>query len=315
MSLRGWVRESRTRATEDGLPSALVWSATELTAGVGRKTVGRCGPGTTIWEREWDVLCVLDGCRPDLLTHVADEYDWLRSVDRTHSVASASAAWMERTFAPEYGDEMARTAYITANPFSGHADGDENNLPLSTSDFAVLSEVWREGDPVAGGATPPRPLTDRAVHTWRNREELGVDRLIVHYMQPHEPFLSDPAVCSGEGSVWQRYRGGDRYTRARILDGYADNLRAVLDDVALFRENCTAAEFVLTADHGNALGEWNVYGHRHGVRTEAVRGVPWAGVAAIDEGDHQPAVTVDAEVSQPHDGVEDRLADLGYVDV
>jgi len=40
------------------------------------QAVGRRLPyGTNVFERSWDVLVVLDGCRADLLAAVADDYD------------------------------------------------------------------------------------------------------------------------------------------------------------------------------------------------------------------------------------------------
>jgi len=37
--------------------------------------------GTPIYEREWDVLVVLDACRLDLMEGVADEYEFIERVD------------------------------------------------------------------------------------------------------------------------------------------------------------------------------------------------------------------------------------------
>lgn len=47
-------------------------------------------PGTPVWDRDWDVLLILDACRLDLLEEVVDDYPFL-GVVRTHdSVASKS---------------------------------------------------------------------------------------------------------------------------------------------------------------------------------------------------------------------------------
>jgi hypothetical protein len=164
--------------------------------------VSRLVGGTSIWERDWDVCCVLDGCRLDLMSEVAAEghsaLPPAEGVDSLWSVGSQSAEWMDETFGPEHREELARTAYVTGNPFSAQScehirvtSGEV--LPLSEDDLGVLYEAWRD-EWVDGEVStiPPAPLTDAAIAIWRRREELGVDRVLVHYMQPHAPFRSRP---------------------------------------------------------------------------------------------------------------------------
>lgn len=92
--------------------------------------------GTPIFERDWDVLIILDACRPDLMEEVSDSYDFLPSTIPTiYSVASRSDTWMQQNFAEEYRDDIARTAYVTGNPYS-----DSN---CSEHEFGFLDEVWR----------------------------------------------------------------------------------------------------------------------------------------------------------------------------
>jgi len=59
------------------------------------QAVGRRLPyGTNVYDRSWDVLVVLDGCRADLLAAVADEYDGLTAVGSIRSVGSSSSEWL-----------------------------------------------------------------------------------------------------------------------------------------------------------------------------------------------------------------------------
>lgn len=209
-----WLRRTWDRARTDSPRLAARAGAHEAAAG----TIGRAASGvyrhlerpTTIWEREWDVLCLLDGCRVDLMQEVAPEYAFLPAadgVDTIWSVGSQSAEWMAETFHPRFAEEMRRTAYVTGNPFSAQAGDqieavDTDPLPLSPADFGVLYESWRDewiDDEIS--TIPPDVLTDAAIATWRRREELDVDRVIVHYMQPHAPYRSRPDWFIGSADI------------------------------------------------------------------------------------------------------------------
>ena len=183
--------------------------------------VSRFLPATAVWEREWDVCCILDGCRLDLMREVAaaghESLPGPEAVDSLWSVGSQSAEWMDRTFAPEHRTEMARTAYVTGNPFSSQPCEhilvtSDDVLPLEADDFGVFHEAWRDewvDDDIS--TIPPAPLTDAAIAIWRNREELGVDRVLVHYMQPHAPFRSQPGWFFGAADIehWGQFADGD----------------------------------------------------------------------------------------------------------
>lgn len=332
-------------APETGRPIAAAERTARATrrlvrAGIGaviERSYGHLAEGVPIWERDWDVLCLLDACRTDLMRRVAaeDDYPFLpdpQGLESVWSVGSQSAEWMDETFAPEYQTEMASTAYVTGNPFSAqaceHMELSGDALPLDPADFGVLHEAWRDRWVHADISTiPPGPLTDAAIDLWRRRDALGVDRLIVHYMQPHAPYRSRPewfygnadldgwGVISGEeGGVgeglWQNAEMGD-LRREELWAAYRDNLHWVLDDVWRLLENC-AADVVLTSDHGNAHGEWGVWSHPPGVSLPALRRVPWVELEGHDARTCDPD-PVDLSRDRT-DGIEaeERLVALGY---
>ncbi len=208
------LRRTWSRARADSPRRAARAAAHEATAGtVGRaasRLYRRLEDPIPIWDREWDVLCLLDGCRVDLMEGVAADYDFLPhpdGVETIWSVGSQSAEWMAETFHPRYAEEMARTAYVTGNPFTAQGGEqleaiDTGPLPLSQTDFGVLYEAWRE-DWTDGeiSTIPPTPLTDATIATWRHRSALDIDRVIVHYMQPHAPFRSRPDWFLGTANI------------------------------------------------------------------------------------------------------------------
>jgi len=262
--------------------------------------------GTNVYERDWNVLLILDACRVDLMRSVADEYDFIGSaenVERVGSVGSMSKEWMAKTFTDEYAKEVSETAYITANVFSEEM--------LDEDDFLELDEVWKYAWDKESGTVLPRSVTDRVIKTAREKDP---ERIIAHYIQPHHPFLSldgfDAATFGPDSSdtVVDALRKG-KIDRERYWSAYRDNLHAALDDVELLLSNIDADTVVLTADHGDALGEWGVYDHPVGCLHPVVRTVPWVETEAEDTGEYEPGDARDGDETS----VEDRLRSLGYV--
>lgn len=271
---------------------------------------GAATRGEPIYEQDWDLLVVLDACRADALATVAEDFEFLGTPGTTESVGSYSLSWLERNFTKEYVEEMAQTAMITGNPFTETA--------LSKTEFARLEEVWRHTWDEDVGTIRPRPLTDTAISVARDDDP---DRMIVHYMQPHDPFTTHPELQQGRSasewadatdkSVWMRVQAGELPVE-RARDAYYDELRMVLEDVELLLDNVDADTAVITADHGEAMGESGIYGHAPGVAIDALRVVPWAETTAVDTGTYTPDETpaeVDGTGTQT-----DRLRDLGYLE-
>ena len=313
------ARSVRERGVRDGLNHVRHITEWRLAAGLSRNFVDKVyNPGRPIWDAaaEWDVLVVLDACRVDLMRELAGEYAFVggpANVDARWSVASKSNDWLRRTFAPEHATEVRRTAYVTGNPFTAKAI-----LPVEP---AATDEVWTYAWDDDLRTVPARALTDRAIATWRDRSD-DVDRMVVHYMQPHAPFVDRPdlgdyggpdAFGEGLGNVWAAI--GDGISLEEMWALYRDNLRYALDDVAILLDNLDAERVVLTADHGNGVGEFGVYGHPSDLLVPAVRRVPWVETTARDTGDHDPATWLETTDDATTDAdVQDRLQALGYAE-
>lgn len=308
MGVGDWVSRTGRRVRTSGM-AGVEKSAQEFYSGLWRYFGWHVPRGTNVYDREWDTLVILDACRVDLLREVADEYPFLGGVESMESVGSMSGEWMQKTFTDAYADEMAQTAYVTANVFSDEL--------LDERDFGTLDEVWRYAWDEARGTIPPRPVTDRAIDVARRENP---DRLVVHYMQPHHPFIGEDAPLDGafEADPFGR-RGGDTVIDAlrrgdvsyeAFWAAYRANLNLVLEDVSLLLSNHDAETVAITADHGDALGEWWIYDHPAGCLHPVVKNVPWTETTATDGGGYEPTT----ERESATDGtVEERLRDLGYV--
>jgi hypothetical protein len=327
MTLSDWIEESRNRFGRETVPVALYESVYELARG-GLRRVYQYG-SDPIWVKgEWDVLVVLDATRVDLMREVAPQYG-LGPVETTWSNASCSIDWIRDTF-NRYPGHTTSAGYITGNPFADTDSPDEPSADLRDGNlayFAPLYETcWQEinGGPVE--TIPPEPLTDQTIAVWRDRNIHDIDRLVVHYMQPHQPFRSRPdwegvsqnmknlaesrtRVDLNE-NIWHRLKRGE-LEHGEVWNAYHDNLRWALDDITDRLLSNLDARVAITSDHGNALGEWGEWAHPPGALSPPVWRVPWVEVEAKDEHTVDPEpTTVDEDVDSD---TEDQLSALGYL--
>jgi len=308
MGLREWAGESAARFREEPAGFAVKRSGQELLTGLLRRLPNP--DGDVVWEREWDVLVILDACRWASFRRCYGEADWLETVEPMAAAGSASPEFMDRTFDESYADVLADTAYVTGNPYSeNHVDGDL---------LGLLDEVWRDTWDEDLGTIRPEPLTSRAVAHHRTG---GYDRLVVHYMQPHWPYVTDPvmygfdpAVVTGDGSTDNPFDLQNRgeLSRADHLRRYEANLEYVVEHVRETLLNAVDADTVaITADHATLLGEYGLYKHPAGVPLPVLRRVPWATTTAEDDGSYEPTPVADNR--RPDVDREQQLRDLGYV--
>jgi hypothetical protein len=234
-------------------------------------------------------------------------------------VGSTSFEWLPLTFKDRYRPQISETAYVSGNPYLTPVFENKDHPPVEQpipfgptdynvvdpDDFLFLDEVRKYGVDEEYHCVLPRTMTDRAVDVARS---LDPDRLIVHYMQPHEPHIGEE---HGLGqSVFVPLRKGE-ITRQEAWDSYLESLRLVLDELEVLLTNVDAEKVVITADHGEAFGEFGFYAHQIGCPLPAVRNVPWIETTATDDGSYEPEIDPDATGHE--ESLEDHLADLGYL--
>ncbi|MDZ7731069.1 MAG: hypothetical protein U5K37_09320 [Natrialbaceae archaeon] len=291
--------------------------------------------GTNVFDREWDVLILLDTCRVDALEAVKDEYDFIEAVDSTWSVGGGSAEWLARTFDEAHLDEIRETAFLSAQSHvqeildtKVHRTDSSRPLPFKTLrlmpsvdiddvgkvEYLFKCETIGEAGPYGHteGNTPPRYVTDRGIAVGREGQ---FDRLILQYHQPHTPWFStalaeDRELHYHEYDWWNYYmETGDRES---IWEAYMSDLRFVLDEVELLLENIDADTVAISSDHGEAFGEFGVLGHNLGSIHPKVRKVPWVETSAEDTGSYEPSVEEPDRTTIPQEELDEQLEALGY---
>ena len=299
------------------------WFGVERTVEQFHRLNGNWKAGTSVWDQEWDCYILLDACRLDLMHEVISEdierdtprWPRLHEVQSMWSLGSASDEWMNRNFGLNYEAEKRLTAHVTGNLFSRSILDDEG--------WALLDEVWRYGWNGGLGTTPASSITDRAIDAGRNSD---AERLIVHYMQPHYPFVEasfsqrskslDSAIdkwgsYDKEQTIWHRLRDG-KVSQEDVWAAYKHNLEYVLEEVSDLLDNLDADRVLITADHANALGEWGIWGHPPGVAIDVLREVPLIETTATDTKSRQ-VETTHQRTDLESDEVEARLTNLGYM--
>lgn len=292
--------------------------------------------GTNIFEHEWDLLIILDACRVDALEAVADEYSFIENIEETWSVGSTSKEWIANTFRKKYAYEISNTTYITSNAFAadvletdpdwmewGSTSGTwistqrvlepliERNV-VTSEDLGGYHPIWNLSDKHDHGHTPyPEDVTEYAIKVGRLEKP---SRTILHYMQPHAPYLGNVDHDS-EIDDLRRFplkQARDGADRGKLWNEYLDNLRYVLDDVERLLQNFDANKVVITADHGELFGEFDQYDHGVGIPHPSLRKVPWVETSAQDHSTIDPKVEIDDHTET--EDVKERLRNLGYFD-
>lgn len=283
MTFTDWIQESINRYRTEPPTQATVSSARAFYHGLNRRVLDDY-IGSVWWHRnDWDILVIMDATRVDLARETLNE-----PVESRWSPASTSIDWIERHFDEQYRDEWENAAYVTANPFADHDTEDAKSADLADKNLghfdAVYKDRWRK-DPV--GTTPPEDITKRAIEAWHSTD---VDRMIIHYMQPHQPFRSKPEwenvfsnlenltteVNSGGPDIWHRIRTGE-LDRNEAWEAYKDNLQWVWANIHNELIPNVDGKVLITSDHGNGLGEWGSWGHHGGILNPHVRKVPVLG--------------------------------------
>ena len=238
-----------------------------------------------VMAADWDNLIVLDACRADAFealvdTSVFDEYE------RVVSLGSHSSEWTERNFA---GRSFGDTVYVSANPHTAieAADSFHELVELQRSDFDERMQT-----------VLPERVSEAAIDT---HETYPDKRLIVHFMQPHGPFVhedaSPPPFEGGDEEFWKQYARSVRHVVT-----YARELAAQF-----------GGKTVITADHGQTRrrklsGLFEINPHPPRFRLPELVTVPWATIDG-ERREIRAGATNEAETG---DDLEERLRYLGY---
>lgn len=270
--------------------------------------------GIDIFERDWDNLFLLDACRYDVFKEI---YSLPGRLEACQSKASATVGFLEANFSNR---DLTDTVYVTANP-QLFRFRDKFNFNLHK-----VINVWEEdGWDDEVGTVFPETMTEYAS---KAAEKYPNKRLLVHYIQPHYPFIeSGTEFDKGhlenddleDPNFWYDFMYGRNNTsKDKLWKAYVDNLRYALPHVETLL-NAISGKTIITSDHGNMFGERSFplpvreWGHPHGIYTEELVKVPWL----VIESESRREITSEESKESQDDidaDVTSRLRELGYAE-
>lgn len=269
--------------------------------------------GVDIFSEDWDNLILLDACRYDMFKSESSIQGELTS---RYSRGSSTVEFLQGNFSDR---DLQDTVYVTANP-QLYRYRNEINTTLHD-----VINIWQEDGWDENAKTVlPETTTEYARQA---AEQYPNKRLIIHYIQPHYPFITAATDFDknhlenpeDEGVFWYQIMEGKLDVPEAVLwKAYRENLEVVLPFVeSLLTE--LKGKTVVTSDHGNMVGERaypipiRIWGHPKGIYTEPLVKVPWL---TVQNGEQRKTIAEssrDQMEDVEEETVQNRLRDLGYV--
>ncbi|WP_136689050.1 hypothetical protein [Halorhabdus amylolytica] len=275
--------------------------------------------GIDIFDEDWDNLILLDGCRYDMLE---ERYKKLPGeLGYRYSRGSTTVEFLRGNMSNR---KLTDTVYITANP---QLYMNKENINV---EFHRVIDVWKEdGWDEEVGTVFPETVADWALDAY---ERFPNKRLLIHFIQPHYPFI-ESSMKEDKGhldkahlddadqglSLWsKKMLGNTEITKEEIWEAYTENLERAFPSVKKLMSELNGRT-VVTSDHGNMVGEPSYpipirdWGHPAGIYTEKLTKVPWH---IYEKNPRREIITGESkreEQKVPEETVENRLEDLGYV--
>lgn len=254
--------------------------------------------GMYIWDREWDNLIILDACRYDVFKEYFFKRKMVGKLEYILSRASDTPSFLIENFFKYGKEKYDDIVYITANPFV--------DIILKNKVYKIIP-VWKHGWSEHYQTVLPKTMYE---YTIRAIKKYPGKRFIIHFIQPHYPYLLSPLIetslkdlrtCLLQGKIFvetEKKRslsalyGAEVYSiiePRRHFRLYKQNLEITLPYVEKLIE-ILPGKTVVTADHGEAFGEIlhplfpiRIYGHIGKVRISPLIKVPWLVIDSKDK--------------------------------
>jgi len=210
------------------------------------------------------ILIILDACRYDYLKEL------VAATEPRQSPANNTIDWFKAIFPGWYDLCYVTNQAVTSN----------NKFAWFSDDhFAETIKAWKWGKMEA--------VTRSAIENLK-------DRMVIHYTATHSPYGSTGISMR---DAQEAIREG-RITADEIKEAYMEDLKRVWSECEKIISRARQ-RVVVTADHGELLGEEGVYGH---------------GEPAAKAGLHSKLYEVPwLDISPEEEMIEERLRELGYL--
>ncbi|MFW5905396.1 MAG: hypothetical protein ACOCSP_02545 [archaeon] len=273
--------------------------------------------GADFLAEDWDNLVILDGCRYDAFEELLPEYDLEGDLQRRTSRGSATWEFLRGNF---HGKRLDDVVYVTASTILYQGSVFREDIDVELHDVV---DVWTSGIEYGDDGTPPWNVAReaRAVN-----EEYPNKRLVIHFVQPHAPYLGELGREEfpdfRPNPLSERFRGLIDTPEETLRAVYRENLALVLDEVEELVPELTG-KTVITADHGMLLGEREKpfpiksFGHPGNIYVDEMVTVPWF----VIEGERRKRIVAGSagdeyakkRTDQLDEKARDHLEQMGYL--
>jgi len=230
-------------------------------------------------KKPWDVLIILDACRYDAFEKLWSK--WLRGkLTKVRSAGSCTIRWLKETWPEEYD-----LVYFSGSPYVNTAgvpavDHAKDISFCAIEHFTEIIDVWNFGWYDQMGTVLPEEM-NKAVLNYPTDK-----RMIIHYVQPHYPYIGRSRCYIKEGSALFRNKvlglpRKHRNPNFRPFKAEKDKRAAYKETLDLVLQRVSEliphlkGKIVVTTDHGELLGENGIWGHPIDSNHPALWKIPW----------------------------------------
>ena len=195
-------------------------------------------PRDLISDNEWDYLFVIDACRYDYFA----KYNFIPGkLEKFTSVGSCTSEWIKKTFSE--GD-WSDVIYISGTP---QVSSYMLKKYIGKNPFYSIDDVWKYNWSEDLNTVHPASLNDALLKSIKLHPN---KRHIVHYIQPHQPFIGEKRLNEKINSYKSRGRllgknnddGSDLWSLELngqidindVVEAYISNLKLVLLYIQLY---------------------------------------------------------------------------------
>ena len=262
-------------------------------------------------EKKWDILIILDACRYDLFNDTYKEFFENKKLKKMISPATQTVEWLSKTFAQKKLDliYVSSNPFVNSKNIKAQQGGFSFN---GKSHFRKVVDVWDKKWNNDMGTVHPSDVNKASIVSIDLHRKIphiihymqphspyifyGGLQSHTHPIQTLQKNLS-PAnefsvfskiakrllsqemiwnICKnlGRNPTWDLGKLYVKYGKDGIIRGYTEDLKLVLKYVKQLINLYPKKRIIVTADHGERLGEKGNYGHG-GKREKALIEVPW----------------------------------------
>ncbi len=228
-------------------------------------------------EDKWDNLIILDACRYDYFESAYKAF--LRGkLQKVISPASCTVVWLSTCW-----DDYYDLIYVSGGPYVNSkgvpVSSHFSNKYVAKEHFKKIIDVWNFGWNEELETVLPEAINKAVI------ELTDKTNLIIHYLQPHSPYIGKTRVLAQSGKEIRLAVLGKPTTMykqpktwqgqiSKLRKAYSENLNIVLGAVSKLIPLLTG-KTIVTSDHGELLGEQMKFFHPCEINHPILREVPW----------------------------------------